>query len=36
MERINYEIDDGKAILRTTDDGEWLESDAVVDLEAWA
>jgi hypothetical protein len=33
---LHYEERDGKAILESGDDGEWIASDAVVDAADWA
>ena len=32
---LHYEETDGKAILESGADGEWIESDAVVDAADW-
>lgn len=35
MEEITYERTGETVILRTDNDSEWLESDAIVDLQTW-
>jgi len=35
MDEVRYEERDQHAILQSEHDGEWLSSDAVVELDAW-
>jgi len=35
MDEVHYEERDQRAILQSEHDGEWLSSDAVVELDDW-
>jgi len=35
MDEVHYEEQEELAILQSERDGEWLSSDAIVELEAW-
>lgn len=35
MDEVHYEEYDSRAILQSERDGEWLASDAVVELDDW-
>jgi len=36
MDDVHYEEQDQTAVLQSDIDGEWLTSDAIVDLRDWA
>ena len=35
MDEVHYEEHDQRAILQSERDGEWLSSDAIVELDDW-